>query len=245
MIRTIAVVLYTASALLLVMPWLILWCIITDNPDLLYWTSVRAIRIANRIAGFRVRTEGLDNIPPGVCIFISNHASNVDPPVLIPAIPRRVSILTKKEVFCLPFLGIAMRRVKFISVDRKNRGAATASLDLGVQYLKEGLSFAVFAEGTRSPDGHLKPFKKGPFVMAIQAGVPIVPVSLIGTQKLMRKGDWTAHPGDVIVRFSSPVDPTQYSIAHRSELRAHVHAIVAAGLPAEQQPLPSPSSVSE
>jgi 1-acyl-sn-glycerol-3-phosphate acyltransferase len=242
MIRTITAVVFLALAIFLVLPWVILWGIFAHNPDFIYWTSVSGIRIANRILGFRVHREGLENIPPGVCIFVSNHASNVDPPVLIPAIPRRISILTKKEVFRIPFLGSAMRRVKFISVNRANREAAARSVDLAIQYLKEGISFAVFAEGTRSPDGRLKKFKKGPFIMAIESGVPIVPVSLIGTQNLMRKGDWAVQTGDVIVRFGPPVGSSQYSIAQRGELRDRIQTLVAAGLPSEQKPLSSSNS---
>jgi 1-acyl-sn-glycerol-3-phosphate acyltransferase len=238
-IRTICVALYLALALILVLPWIILWSIIANDPDFLYWTCVGGIRIANRMAGIRTKTEGLENIPPGPCIFISNHASNIDPPVIIPAVPRRIAIPTKKEVFRLPFLGYAMRRVKFVCVDRENREAAAASLNLAVQYLKEGLSFVAFAEGTRSPDGRLKSFKKGPLLVAIQAGVLVVPVSLIGTQKLMRKGEWTVRSGEVIVRFGAPVDASKFTIAQRGELRAQIEARVASMLPLEQQPLPA------
>lgn len=240
-IRTICVTLYLAVALILVLPWVILWSIVANDRSFLYWTCVSGIRIANRITGVRTRVEGLENIPPGPCLFISNHASNLDPPVIIPAIPRRIAILTKKEVFRLPFLGYAMRRVKFVCVDRENREAAAASLNLGVQYLKEGLSFVAFAEGTRSPDGRLKSFKKGPLLMAIQAGALVVPVSLIGTQKLMRKGEWTVRSGEVTVRFGAPVDASKFTIAQRGELRAQMEARVASMLPSEQQPLPSPS----
>jgi 1-acyl-sn-glycerol-3-phosphate acyltransferase len=238
-IRTIYVALYLAAALLLVLPWVILWSIVANDRDFLYWTCVSGIRIANRIAGVRTRIEGLENIPPGPCLFISNHASNLDPPVIIPAIPRRIAILTKKEVFRLPFLGYAMRRVKFVCVDRENREAAAASLTLAVQFLKEGLSFVAFAEGTRSPDGRLKSFKKGPLLMAIQAGTLVVPVSLIGTQKIMQKGEWTVRSGEVIVRFGAPVDASRFTIAQRGELRAQMEARVASMLPPEQKPLPA------
>jgi len=243
MIRTICVTLFLAVGLVLVLPWAILWGILTNNPDFIYWTCVGGIRIANRIAGIRTRTEGLENIPPGPCLFVSNHASNLDPPVIIPAVPRRIAIPTKKEVFRLPFLGTAMRRVKYISIDRKNRESAAAGLNLAVQYLREGLSFAVFAEGTRSPDGRLKSFKKGPFLMAIQSGVPVVPVSLTGTQKLLRKGEWRIRGGEVIVRFGFPVDASRFTIAQRGELRSQVEAVVASMLPPEQQPLPVTGSL--
>jgi 1-acyl-sn-glycerol-3-phosphate acyltransferase len=102
--------------------------------------------------------------------------------------------------------------------------------------LKEGLSFAVYPEGTRSSDGRLRPFKKGTFVMAIQAGVPVVPVSISGAQHLMRKGEWTMRPGEVVVRFGRAVNGAQYTMERRAELLARVEAIVAAGLPDDQQP---------
>jgi 1-acyl-sn-glycerol-3-phosphate acyltransferase len=239
MIRTLAVALYISLAILLMMPGLMLWSWITGSADLMYRWAVRAIYPANRIAGMRIRTEGLENIPPGVCIFAANHASNVDPLVFVPAIPRRVSLLAKKEVFRIPILSTALLQAKFVPVDRSDREAALASVDVAVRHLKEGLSFAIFAEGTRSPDGRLRPFKKGTFVMAIQAGVPVVPVSLVGTQNLMRKGHWALYPGEVIVRFGSAVDASQYTLDRRGELLARVEAAVAAGLPPEQQRLPS------
>ena len=101
---------------------------------------------------------------------------------------------------------------------------------------------AVYPEGTRSPDGRLRPFKKGAFVMAIQAGVPVVPVSIAGAQTLLRKGDWRLHPGEVTVRFGPAVDASNYAMERRSELLARVESLVAAGLPEDQQPLPSESS---
>ncbi|MGB0035179.1 MAG: lysophospholipid acyltransferase family protein [Candidatus Acidiferrales bacterium] len=237
MIRTIALAIYFVLALLLVMPWLIIWSVLTGSPDFMYEMAMRAVRLGNRIAGIRVRVEGLKNIPPGVCVFAANHISNVDPLAFVPAIPRRVSLLAKKEIFRVPFLSAAMRLAKFIPVDREDKEAAAASVDIAVERLKEGLSFAVYPEGTRSPDGRLRPFKKGAFVLAIQAGVPVVPVSIVGAQKLMRKGEWTLRPGEVIVRFGPAVDASQYSLDHRADLLARVESIVAANLPEDQRPL--------
>ena len=239
MIRTLLGVTYFCLALILIMPWLILYSWIVDDVSLMYRFAMKAIRIANWMIGIRVHVEGLENIPPGVCIFASNHLSNVDPMALVPAIPRRISLLIKKELLRIPILSTAMRLAKFVPVDRADREAAVASVDQAVIYLKEGLSFAVFPEGTRSRDGHLRPFKKGTFVMAIQAGVPIVPVCLIGAQKLMRKGSWAFHPGEVVVRFCPPVDSSQYNFEQRGELLTRVEALVASGLPPEQQPLPA------
>jgi len=238
MIRTIVVVIYLALALLLGMPLLILWSLLTGSPDFMYFSTMRAVRLALRIAGIRVRIEGLENIPPGVCIFAANHVSNMDPLAFVPAIPRRVSLLAKKEVFRIPILSKAMRLAKLIPVDREDREAAASSVDTAVEYLKEGLSFAVYPEGTRSRDGRLLPFKKGTFLMAIQAGVPIVPVSIVGAQALMRKGEWVLRPGEVTIRFGPAVDASRYSLDQRGELLTKVQTLVAAGLPVEQQPLP-------
>lgn len=239
MIRTFFIALFISLAILLIMPWLIIWSWITGSVELMYRYAMSAVRLADRMAGIRVRSEGLENIPPGVCIFVSNHVSNVDPLALVPAIPRRIALLAKKEVFRIPILSIAMRQAGLVPVDREDREAAAGSVDIAVERLKEGLSFVVFAEGTRSADGRLRPFKRGTFVMAIRAGVPIVPVSLIGTQNLMRKGHWSLYPGEVIVRFGPPIDPSEYTLERRGELLARVEAAVADGLPPEQRPLPA------
>lgn len=242
MIRTAATLFFIVLALIFLMPPLIVWTLLIRDADLMYSTAMRYLRFLNHVAGIRIRIEGLNNIPPGVCIFASNHISNVDPPAQFPSIPRRVSILAKKQVFRIPVLSKAMRLAKFVPVDREDREAAAGSVDLAVKYLKEGLSFFIYPEGTRSRDGRLKPFKKGTFVMAIQAGVPIVPVALIGTQRLMRKGDWTIHPGEITIRYCELVDATKYSFDQRNELLEAVYARVAAALPPDQQPLPEPAA---
>jgi len=242
MIRTCAVVAFVALGIVFCFPWLIVCSLLAGNPELLYGTAIRAIRLACRMAGMRIRVEGLENIPARACIFAANHASNLDPPALVSVIPRRVSFLAKKEIFRIPILATAMRVAQFVPVDRASREAATASVDIAADRLKEGLSFAVFPEGTRSPDGRMRPFKKGTFVMAIQAGAPVVPVSIVGAQNLMQKGKWTLRPGEVTIRFGPAVDASEYTLESRGELLARVESLVAAGLPPEQQPAaPSPT----
>jgi 1-acyl-sn-glycerol-3-phosphate acyltransferase len=236
MIRTIMVLTFVVLALIFVQPLLILWTLLTGDANFMYGTFIAALRIVLRLAGIRVRVEGLENIPSGVCVFTSNHASNLDPVALVPNIPRRVALLAKKEVFSIPILSKALRQAKLIPVDRADKEAAAESVDIAVQYMKEGLSFCVFPEGTRSRDGRLLPFKKGTFLMAIRAGAWVVPVSLAGTQRLMRKGDWTIHPGDVVVRYGPAVKATEYAEEQRDQLRQRVQGIVAAGLPEEQKP---------
>jgi 1-acyl-sn-glycerol-3-phosphate acyltransferase len=242
MIRTILAVFYLTLGIFLVMPWLILWSLATRSVDFMYGVTMRFVRAAVRIAGVQVRVEGAVNIPPGVCIFAANHVSNMDPLAFVPAIPRRVAILVKKEVFRIPILGTAMRMANLVPVDRENREAAAGTVDTSVQYLREGLSFAVYPEGTRSRDGRLLPFKKGAFLIAIRAGVPVVPVSIVGAQDLLRKGEWSVRPGEVIVRFGQAVDVSAYTVEQRADLMARVEELVAAGLPEDQKPLKSAGS---
>lgn len=245
MIRTLFVGLFFGLAIILALPWLMLWTAIAGTPDLMYGAAMKAVRFAAWVAGIRVRIEGAENIPSQTCVFVANHASNIDPLALIPRIPRRVGVLIKQEVFRIPILGAGLRRAQFIPVDRGGRESAGATVSVVTQNLREGLSYAIFAEGTRSPDGRLRPFRKGAFTMAIDAGVFIVPVSIAGTHNLMKKGNWAIRPGDVTLRFGPAVNAAQYPTDRRAELIARVESLVASGLPPEQQPrLPSSRAVS-
>jgi 1-acyl-sn-glycerol-3-phosphate acyltransferase len=236
MIRTILAVIYFALGILLVMPWLILWSFLTGGADFMYGVTMKVVRTGVRIMGVRVRVEGTGNIPVGVCIFAANHVSNMDPLAFVPAIPRRVGLLVKSELFRVPILAKAMRMAGFVPVERENREAAVGSVDEALKYLTEGLSFAVYPEGTRSRDGRMLPFKKGTFLMAVRAKVPVVPVSIIGAQDLMRKGEWAVRPGEVTIRFGPAVDASAYTAEQRAALLARVEELVAAGLPEDQKP---------
>jgi 1-acyl-sn-glycerol-3-phosphate acyltransferase len=236
MIRTVFVVVFCGLSIVLLLPWLILWTAIAGNPEFMYSTAMTFVRFAVRAVGIQVRIEGLENIPGKACVFACNHASNADPPVLVPAIPRRVSILVKRELYRIPILATGMRRAGFVAVDRGAK-EGSVNLDEVALHLNSGLSFLVFAEGTRSPDGRLRPFKKGAALMAIHARVPIVPVAIAGTPAVMPKGDWKLHPGKVTVRFCPAIDASQYTIDQRSELIDRVQAEVAEALPAEQKPV--------
>lgn len=241
MLRTLMVIALSALCILFVMPWLILWSLLTRTQDLMYWSSMKAVAVIIRLAGVRVHVEGAENIPPGPCIFTANHVSNIDPLAFASHIPRRVAIALKKELFRIPILSYGMRLAKFVMVDRESRKGAADSLRQSLRYLEQGLSFASYPEGTRSPDGRLGSFKRGAFLLALQARVPIVPVSIAGAEKLMRKGEWAIHPGDITIRFNPAIDTSGYTVASLRELLARVHASVAAGLPAGQQPLAQPA----
>jgi 1-acyl-sn-glycerol-3-phosphate acyltransferase len=237
MIRTLLLILFLTLAIILGLPWLVLWTVLTGNPDFMYATAMKAVRFGNRLAGIRVRIERLENVPSQPCIFIANHVSNVDPLAFIPAIPRRVGILVKRELFRIPIFSQAMIRAQFVPVDRGDRESSGKSISVAAQKLKEGLSYAIFAEGTRSPDGRLRPFKKGGFLMAIEGAALIVPVSIGGTQRVLQKGSWIIRPGEVVVRFGPAVDASEYAVERRSELMQRVESLVAAALPPDQRPL--------
>ncbi len=240
MVRTAIVAVFLTLYILLLGPPLILHALLTGSVDLLYRAGLRGVLFVVRLMGVRVRAEGLDNIPPGVCIFVANHSSNADPPAVVGAIPRRISILAKDSLFRIPIVSRAFRLARFVPVKRADREAAIASVDKAVEYLKEGVSFLIYPEGTRSPDGRLLPFKKGAFVMAIKAGVPVVPVAVAGAHRVMRKKELAIHPGEIVVRFQPPIDASAYALEQRGELAARAHAALAAGLPADQRPVDWP-----
>ncbi|HVA16138.1 MAG TPA: lysophospholipid acyltransferase family protein [Candidatus Dormibacteraeota bacterium] len=234
MTRTILAVTFLGLYVVLIGLPVIAYSLITKTSDFLFRAGKWGIGASMRVAGVRVRTEGLENIPPGVCIFAANHVSNLDPPAALIAIPRRISFLAKREVFNVPIVGTALRLGKIVPVDRSDRDAAIASIDQAVQYVNEGISFVVFPEGTRSKDGQLKPFKKGTFVMAIQGRVPVVPVSILGSRERMPKGTLATIPGEILLRFAPAIDSAAYTMEQRDLLLARVQEAVAEGLSRRQ-----------
>jgi 1-acyl-sn-glycerol-3-phosphate acyltransferase len=236
MIRTAIVAAFLSLYTLVLGPPLILYTLVTRSADLMYWVGVKGLVFITRVAGMRVRVEGRENIPEGVCLFVANHTSNADAAAIVGAIPRRLGIFGRKSLFDIPIVGLAFRLAKFVPVDRGDRDAALASVRQAVEYIKSGSSFLVYPEGTRSPDGRLLRFKKGSFVMAIEAGVPIVPVACSGAHRIMKKNSLVIYPGKVIVRFGKPIDVSGYAIEQRDALAQHVHDLVAAELPEDQKP---------
>ena len=237
MIRTAFVAFSLALGTLVLGPPLILFTLVTRSATLMYWAGVKMVVYVTRMAGEKVTVIGRENIPPGVCLFAANHTSNADAPAIVDAIPRRIAILGRKSLFDIPVVGTAFRLAKFVPVDRENRDAALASVKQAVQYMREGFSFLVYPEGTRSPDGRLRRFKKGSFVIAIEAGIPIVPVACAGAHRIMKKKSLIIHPGKVTVRFGKPIDASEYTVEQRDELAQRVHDAVAAELPEDQKPV--------
>jgi len=241
MIRTAIVAILLSLWVLILGPPLILYTLITRSADLMYWLGVKGVVWITYLAGLRVRVVGLENIPAGVCMFAANHTSNADAAAIVGAIPRRLAIFGRKSLFDIPIVGLAFRLAKFVPVDRGNREAALASVKQAVEYMKTGSSFLVYPEGTRSPDGRLGRFKKGTFAMAIEAGVPIVPLACSGAHRVMKKKSLVIHAGKVTVSFGKPIDAAGYTVDQRDDLARRVHDAIAAQLPEDQKPEPPPT----
>ena len=207
------------------------WCWLTGNVLPLYKGTRFMLSSSCRLAGVRFHVTGLENIPTDrACIFMSNHVSNLDPPALISLIPGRTSAFMKRQLMQLPILGTGFRMGEFIAVDRKgNASDARQSVSAAEQVLAKGVHITTFVEGTRSPDGRMLPFKKGPFFLAMSTAAPCIPVSIHGTEHILRKGSLKMHPGPAYVHFHPPVDPANY--ATREDLTQAVRAAVASGLP--------------
>jgi 1-acyl-sn-glycerol-3-phosphate acyltransferase len=182
--------------------------------------------LALTLAGIRYRVIGREHIPPHAVVFCSNHESNVDPPVLFQALHRRLHILYKAELRKFPIMRTVFDVGGFVAVDRSDREQAMASISRGAASLRSGNSFLIFPEGTRSRTGELLPFKKGGFIMAIEAQVPIVPVAVQGGRDAMRKGSAVVQPVDVTIRVGRAIPTAGLTIAHRDELIERVRSEV-------------------
>jgi 1-acyl-sn-glycerol-3-phosphate acyltransferase len=221
------IILLGAPSALLFIPW----AAITGNVLPLYKASLAIVRIAYWLVGIRVIATGQENVPPNTaCIFMANHVSNLDPPALLPRIPGRTSAFIKRELMKIPVFGWGLRLGEFIPVSRDGSAAgAQESVAAARRVLEKGIHITTFVEGTRSPDGRLLPFKKGPFYLAMQTGAPCIPISIYGTETLMAKGSQRIFPGTAHVDFHPPIYPANF--ATREELLEAVRAAIAAGLP--------------
>jgi 1-acyl-sn-glycerol-3-phosphate acyltransferase len=210
------------------------WTFITGDCSFLYRMFMTGAFSGVRLAGVQVRPIGLDALDPaGTYIFMSNHLSNLDPPITIPLIPRRSSVMVKQELFKVPILGRAMRIGSLVPVDRGNRAAGIASVRAARQVVEQGLNMTIYPEGHRSLDGKLLPFKKGPFYLAMECGVPVVPITINGTHSIMPKGRFAIQPGVAEVIFHPPIAPKDFG--SRECLMEKVRAAIESGLPEEFQ----------
>ncbi len=210
---------------------LIPWAAITGNAAPLYKVSLAIVKLALRLAGIRVETTGRDRVPRDrACIFMSNHISNLDPPALLPRIPGRTSAFIKRSLTKIPVFGYGLKLGDFVPVDRDGQvESAIEGVQAARRVLEKGIHITTFVEGTRSRDGRMLPFKKGPFYLAKEAGVPVIPTSIHGTETMMAKGSVRVRPGTAHITFHEPLDPARFET--REELMEAVRAAIASGLP--------------
>ena len=208
------------------------WTFMTGNVNFLYRVAMWGAWTGVRLAGVQVQTVGLDRLDESrTYIFMSNHVSNLDPPILIPLIPRRTSVMAKKELFKTPILGEAMRLGSLVPVDRGNREAGIEAVKVAADVIRQGINMTIYVEGKRSFDGKLLPFKKGPFYLAMEARVPLVPVTIVGTHSVMPKRQFAVKPGVVTVIFHEAIEPKDFG--DRENLMEKVRGIIDGGLPPE------------
>jgi len=188
-----------------------------------------------KIADIDLHVEGREHMPPGEAfVVMSNHQSHYDIVVLFRALPLRVRMVAKKELYRIPIFAGAMRKAGFVEIDRSNRHQAVSALRGASEAIASGTSIWIAPEGTRSETGKLGPFKKGGFHLALESGARILPVSIDGTRHILRPHDWRVHKGKrVNVTISSPIDPRDYGRPRRPELMEAVRAAIASHLPSD------------
>ena len=232
-VRSVVTFVVVSLYMLVVGPPGILIAMLTGVSKHLYVGGHIGIRLGLALSGIRYRVIGAEHVPRGrAAVFCANHQSNIDPPVLFTALHPELHVLYKVELNSVPILGRVFQLGGFVSVDRKNREAASRSIEAGADSLRAGNSFLIFPEGTRSRTNEMLPFKKGGFVMAINAGAPIVPVAVSGGREAMHKGSKVIHPVTVTVRIGDPIETAGVAVDQRDEVIAKTRASIQALLEA-------------
>lgn len=180
------------------------------------------------IGGIRLKVRGLDRLEPGRhYIFIANHQSYLDIPVLVKSLPRfQLRWIAKKELGYIPFFGWALWAGGHILVDRSDRASAMASFRKAKERIAKGVSVVIFPEGTRSSGGHMMPFKRGGFLLAAQTKTPIVPVTINGSWAVLPREDWRLKSGEIEVVVDEPIPIEKYDGKEISVLVKRVHDMI-------------------
>lgn len=232
-LRTAAAGLVVSAYVLLLGPPVLLWTVVAKTPRLLYATAGMGVRLGFALAGLHVRVTGLEHMPPGAAVYVCNHTSNVDSPAVFHALRSRfprLRVLYKAELRKLPVLVWAFDVAGFVPVERANKDQSWPAVDRAAAAIREGNSFFIFPEGTRSKTGELLPFKKGGFVMALKAQAPLVPVIVSGGRTAMRKGSPLIWPTTVTVRLLPAIPTVGATVDDRHEVIDAVRARMMAAI---------------
>lgn len=186
--------------------------LVTGSGDLPIWLARRAWGpLGLWLAGARLEVRRMPELPAGPAIFVSNHESALDIWVLFARLPRGFRFVAKQELFRIPIFGWYLALGGHVPVDRSNRSRAVGSLRRAAETVRAGTSLVIFPEGTRSRDERVQPFKKGPFVLAMEAGVPLVPIAISGSGQVTPKAAIAVYPGTIRLAAGDPVDPREFA----------------------------------
>jgi len=188
----------------------------------------RLVLLTSRVRWESSADPALD--PSRPCVYAANHQSQFDIPAAVMAIPIQFRVLAKRSLFFIPIFGWVLFLAGFVGIDRSNRERAFESIERAARRIRRGTSLLIYAEGTRSPDGELLPFKKGGFVLAIQAGVPVIPLTIRGSREVLPKGSLRIRPGAITVLVGDPIDPREYSLETKEALMQRVRSVMQADL---------------
>ncbi len=229
--RTFVLLIFYTLLTILIIP-VLLFCYPLKFAQPIILIGKWALWAGHKILGICLDASGIERIDKRVSyVFMANHLSLIDGPLLFMLIPQFVRVLLKKEAFRIPVIGQAMRQAGFVSVDRKGLKGGKKSIDRATRMIKEkGFSFLIFPEGTRSRDGKLQPFKRGGFFLAVNSQVPIFPVSIKGSYALLPKGSFFVKKGKVGVMFHPPVSVLGYDRNNLSQLMGKVRSVIQSGL---------------
>ncbi len=196
-----------------------------------HWHARLWARLALWLAGVRVEVSGAEKVPVGTpLIFMSNHQGNFDILALLLVVPRKFAWIAKEELFRIPVFGHSMARAGYIPLDRSDGRRALRSMDAAATKIRNGASVVIFPEGTRSTDGALLPFKRGGFLVAARAGVPIVPVTIDGSLQINPPHRIELYPGTIRVRFGEPIVTAGSGRGKDEQLMEQVKAAIESGL---------------
>ena len=225
MLRTALVLAFLVPYAVIACPLAVLLSIVGRSAAPLYRLSEWGFRGAFLLAGIRITTEGRERLGDvRNTVIVSNHASHLDPPALFLGLRTDFVALAKREVFDIPLFSTVIRRAGYIPIQRGNRADAAGAVARMTTALREGACVLVFAEGTRSHDGTLGPFKKGAFIAALDAGSRVLPVAIDGTASLMPRHGYALRSGHVRISVLEPVEAGRYDPAERDLLVAEVRS---------------------